>query len=324
MGFIRTQAGLGELGFVRGPAMLYYAPLTQPPPASISDATTGVIKGASATPTNEVQSLVTSGTPTGGSFKLAFKGATTGTIAYNAAATDVQAALSSLTTIGFGNVACTGGPLPTAVTITFQGSLAGTSVPLVTVSTPALTGGSTPAAAVTRTTPGTGPYDPIGSWAILGATKNGIAPSVNSTSTEFTVDQYIQSIGRLPDNWTWTLATSLVEVTPENLALAWDMGPVTLNSVPSPAEKKMGFGAPGTFSQWQIAVIHARTNPGPLNGLLRLHYFRRAQRSDAESSLTYQASGDQQSVAFNMTMYPDTTVSDPYSQVGYLLDQVAS
>lgn len=324
MAFIRTQAGLGELGFVRGPAMLYYAPLTQPPPASISDSTTGVIKGASASPTNEVQSLATSGTPTGGTFKLSFKGQVTGTIAFNAAATDVAAALQSLTTIGFGNVACTGGALPSAVVITFGGSLAGTAVPLIVVSTPALTGGSSPAAAVTRTTTGTGPYDPIGSWSVLGATKNGIVPSVNQTSTEFTVDQYLQPLGRLYDTWTWTLATSLVEVTPENLTLAWDMGPVTLNAVPTPAEKKMGFGAPTTPSQWQIAIIHARTNPGPLNGLLRLHYFRRAQRSDAESSLTYQASGDQQSVAFNMTMYPDTTVSDPYSQVGYLLDQVAS
>jgi hypothetical protein len=321
MGFIRTQAGLGELGFVRGPAMIYAAPLTQAPPSAITD----VIKGVSTSPTSEVQSLAITGTPSGGTFKLAFKGAVTGTIAYNAAAADVQAALAPLTTIGFGNVACTGGALPgSAVVITFSGALAGQGQPLITVSTPALTGGTTPAAAVTRTTPGVGPYDPQGAWFALGATKNGITPSVNNTETEFTVDQYLAPIGTLPDQWTWSLATSLVETTLENLALVWDMGPVTLDTVPTIPEKVMGFGDPDSYAQRQIAVIHRRTNPGTLNGLLRMHYFRLCSRTAAESSMVYQASGDQQSVALNMRAYSDPRITDPYQRVGYMRDQVPS
>lgn len=63
---------------------------------------------------------------TGGGFTLSFKGQRTLTqIPYNATAAQVQAALEGLSTIGAGNVICTGGPLPTSsVVITFQNALA--------------------------------------------------------------------------------------------------------------------------------------------------------------------------------------------------------
>src|SRR5437763_507552 len=82
----------------------------------------------------------------------------------------------------------------------------------------------TPAATVAETTPGTGQYDPVGSWFDLGATKNGIVPTMNNTEDEFTIDQQKVAIGVLPNEWTWSFTTSLVEVTPENLATTWDMG----------------------------------------------------------------------------------------------------
>jgi hypothetical protein len=98
-GFQRTNAGIEQLGFVRGPARLLAAPLTQAPPANIGD----IIK-LTGSPTNEVQSLAISGTPTGGTFRLAFKSVSTANIAYNATAAAVQAALEALSTIGSGNV----------------------------------------------------------------------------------------------------------------------------------------------------------------------------------------------------------------------------
>lgn len=319
-GFVRTQAGLTELGFVRGPAMIYAAPLTTAPPATIPD----IILPPSTSPVNEVQSLAITGTPTGGTFKLAFKGAVTGTIAFNAAAADVQAALSALTTIGFGNVACTGGPLPgSPVVITFGGSLAGTNVPTITISTPVLTGGTTPVAAVTVTTPGSGPYDPVGAWFALGATKDGVNPTYNNTEDEFTIDQQLAILGALPNQHTWAFTTSLVEVSLENLALVCNMGAVTLNTVPAIPEKKMGMGSPTTYDQFRVAIIHRRTNPGALNGLLRCHFFRIAQRQAAEVSFgPYQASGDQVKAALSMRGLADETVSDPFQNVGYFLDQV--
>jgi hypothetical protein len=101
----------------------------------------------------EVQSLVDTGA-SAGQLKLTFLGQTTADIAYNASAAAVQAALELLPSIGTGNVTCTGGPLPTAVVITFAGRLAKVAgLPLIvgSMGTTPLTGGT---AVVTRTTAG--------------------------------------------------------------------------------------------------------------------------------------------------------------------------
>src|SRR3954462_12938533 len=130
--FQRTNAGIDQLGFVRGPARLLAAPLTQAPPANIGD-----ILRLTGTPANEVQTLTITGTPTGGTFRLSFRGVTTATIAYNATAAAVQAALEAISTVGTGNVTGTGGPLPgTGVVLTFVGQLAGQNVPLLAINTP--------------------------------------------------------------------------------------------------------------------------------------------------------------------------------------------
>lgn len=105
--------------------------------------------------TNAVQELEITGTPTGGTFTLTFRGQTTAAIDHDATAGEVEDALEVLSTIGVGNVACGGGALPgSPVTITFTGDLAATALPLVTANGAALSGGSAPAAAVTETTPG--------------------------------------------------------------------------------------------------------------------------------------------------------------------------
>ncbi len=74
----------------------------------------------------------------GGSFTLSFSGQTTGTIAYNASAATVLAALEALSNIGSGDVAVT----QTVNTfsakewqVTFQGALASTNVAQITVNT---------------------------------------------------------------------------------------------------------------------------------------------------------------------------------------------
>ncbi|ASU00797.2 putative tape measure protein [Nocardia phage NTR1] len=106
------------------------------------------------TPANEVQSLATSGSPTGGTITLTFQGQTTAPIAYNAAAAAVQSALEALSNVEAGEITAAGGALGTApVTLTFGGRYAGANVPKITV-TSALTGGTDPTAAITVTTEG--------------------------------------------------------------------------------------------------------------------------------------------------------------------------
>jgi hypothetical protein len=106
-------------------------------------------------PSNEVQTLTITGSPTGGTFTLTYSGQTTAAIAYNASAAVVEDALEALSNIASGDVVTGGGALPgTPVTITFTGNLAGQNVGALTANGSGLTGGTAPAATITETTPG--------------------------------------------------------------------------------------------------------------------------------------------------------------------------
>lgn len=125
-----------------------------PPGTSLARGT--VVGEYSAAAANEVQSLAITGSPTGGTFRLTFNGQTTTALNHNSSAAAVQAALEALSTIGTGNVVCTGGALPgTAVTITFVKDLGNRNVAAITT-TDSLTGGSSPASAITTSTAGSG------------------------------------------------------------------------------------------------------------------------------------------------------------------------
>lgn len=106
---------------------------------SMVPATTGV-------QTNEKQTLTMStagGAATGGAFTLTYSGQTTSTIAYNASAATVQAALEALSNIGAGDVTVTGsaaGPW----TVEFTGALDQTDVALMTSNAASVTGPGSP------------------------------------------------------------------------------------------------------------------------------------------------------------------------------------
>jgi hypothetical protein len=144
--------------------------------------------------TNEVQTLTITGTPTGGSFTVTstitgysrltadnnFTG-TTVAVAYNATAAVLQAALETI--LGVGNVVCAGGPFPgTACTITFQGELAVTNVAALST-TDSLTGGSTPASAISTTTAGVN--GAITSTVIMGFSEMNDVSPVSQWPTSF-------------------------------------------------------------------------------------------------------------------------------------------
>jgi hypothetical protein len=116
--------------------------------------------GAPVAGTDAVQTITFGGTPTGGTFKLAFDGATTAAITWvNVNATlvaNIDAALEALPTVGPGNVTTAVGTMTAGIgtiTVTFVGALAKLAVPTITVAQNALTG-TTPTVAVAATTPG--------------------------------------------------------------------------------------------------------------------------------------------------------------------------
>jgi hypothetical protein len=127
---------------------------TEIPAFPVSPTEIDVYVGA-ATGTSEVQTVTVTGTPTGGSFKLTYAGQETASIAFDAAAATVQTALQNLSTIGMNNATVTGGPGPgTPWVVTFAAALAGIDTFLLTLSTNALTGGTSPTVTIVETTPG--------------------------------------------------------------------------------------------------------------------------------------------------------------------------
>lgn len=116
--------------------------------------------GAPSAGTSEVQTLTIGGTPSGGTFKLAYDGQTTANITWSATnatlLANVDAALEALSNIGTGNMTTAAGTLTAGIgtiTLTFAGTLATLAVSTITVNANALTGTS-PTLAVVETTPG--------------------------------------------------------------------------------------------------------------------------------------------------------------------------
>lgn len=110
--------------------------------------------------TNAVQTLTIGGTPTGGTFRLAFEGFTTADITWSATnatlLANMQAALDALPSLGTNGLVAAAGTLTAGigtVTLTAGGNRARQPIGLVTVANNSLTGTS-PTLAMANTTPG--------------------------------------------------------------------------------------------------------------------------------------------------------------------------
>lgn len=321
--FFRTF--VNDRSFIRGAARLLVAPITQAFPQKISD----VVALATAIGNNDVQTITEDAGVTAGNFTVTIDFApngtpspvTSGNIPYNATAAQAQTALVAMSNVGAGGVVCTGGPLPgAAVVCTFQGPLANTLVPLMTVNSAGLTGGAAHTAHTTPGSPALALYDAQPGWNDLGATKNGISIAINNAEETFDIDQQLGIIGSQPSSWTVTVSTSLAESTPERMQVAWMGSAITVDNTPlSGPEKQIGFGAPNFYTQRRIAVLYQRPS-----GLIRGYFFRIAQRSPAESTLAHNKTGDQQSIAVAFNILADNTVSDVLSQFFIIRDQAVS
>lgn len=302
---------------IRGPARLLIAPITQAFPASIE-----AIVWTAATSTSyasDVQTLTVTGTPTGGTFTLSYQSVQTAPIAFNAASGAVQTALNALPGIAnAGGVTCSGGALPSAaVVITFvsQGIQ-----PLILAQT-AFTGGTTPAAAVVHTTPGVGQYDPMSGWSDLGSTKTGAQVQRNNTETQIDVDQVYGMLLGIPDEWTMTVTTAFAETSLETIQMAWEGAGITLDATQSPNERHLPLGAPLSYTERRLAVLHQKTI-GTSAGRLRAVVLRRVTHSPASSTLDYQKTGAQQSLSYVFGAYADFGVADEKARFGEIIEQL--
>lgn len=116
--------------------------------------------GAPGAGTSEVQTLTIGGTPTGGTFKIAYDGQISGAITWSATTNtllaNINAALDAMANIGTGGCVATDSTLSSGVgnvLLTFAANLAKLAVNTMTINTNALTG-SAPTLAIAETTPG--------------------------------------------------------------------------------------------------------------------------------------------------------------------------
>ena len=117
---------------------------------------------------SQVQTVKLTGTPTGGTFTLT-QGTATSALPYNATPAQVQTALEGLASVGAGNVSVTGTSLTDAsgFDVAWISALQGKTLALT--GTASLTGGSTPAVAVTVKTA-------VNGWSPVGHTSRGDMP----------------------------------------------------------------------------------------------------------------------------------------------------
>lgn len=304
--------------FVRGAARLIYADLTKPFPTVLSD----MIYTTSASNTNEVQSIASTGTPTGGTFTLSFKGYTTAPIAYNASAAVIDAALEALSSVGTNGVTCAGGPLPTAVTVTFTNQLGNTNVPSLTANFSGLTGGTTPTVTVGTTTPGVGLYDVKSGWVDLGPTLGGITVARNNQEQTFSVDQIQADIQTLPTGWEMSASASVSRNDIDTLQYLWEGGAITVDA--TTGERTLPLGAPTVYRQRRLGVLFQRqsTDGGVTAGGIRAYCFRLTQRSPQDSNQVFNKEGAQVTTPFTWKALADTTIADENARFGAVIDQI--
>lgn len=97
---------------------------------------------------NHIQVVTIIGSPTSGTYTLAYDGQTTGTLTLTESTTDMQTALEALSTIGSGNVTVTGAP--GAYTVALGGTLVGGVLPQLIPRT-TFSGGTAPGVQITAT-----------------------------------------------------------------------------------------------------------------------------------------------------------------------------
>lgn len=156
-------------------------------------------------------------------------------------------------------------------------------------------------------------FDAQTGWTDVGATKTGITITRNNTEETFDVDQILGDIDSRPVSYEQTVATALAEVTLENFQLAWEGGPISSSG----GFRTMGVGEPAVYTRKRLAIIFQKAN-----GKLRMHAFRKTQKSAQESAIPYNKTGEQQSIPVTFRALADTSISDVNTRTQVIFDQV--
>lgn len=156
-------------------------------------------------------------------------------------------------------------------------------------------------------------YDAMSGWSDVGATKTGITITHNNTEETFDVDQILGDIDSRPVSYEQTVATALAEVTLENFQLAWEGGTISTSG----SFRSMGVGEPASYTRKRLAIIFQKAN-----GKLRMHAFRKTQKSAQESAIPFNKTGEQQSIPVTFRALADTSISDVNTRTQVIFDEI--
>jgi len=154
-------------------------------------------------------------------------------------------------------------------------------------------------------------------WNDLGATKNGITITINNSEEEFDVDQILGDIATEPTSWECSVGTQLAEFTEERMQIAWEGSGIIVDSTVTPNEKEIGFGQPTSYTQRRLAVLFQRPN-----GKIRGYFFRKVQRTPAESTITHAKTGEQISIPVTWKALADASVAEVKKRFFIIRDQM--
>jgi len=156
-------------------------------------------------------------------------------------------------------------------------------------------------------------FDAQTGWNDLGATKTGITITHNNTEETFDVDQIFGDLDTRPTGWEVMVATALSEMTLAQLQLAWEG---SASGTGSAGSAMLGVGQPLFYTKRRLAVLFQRQD-----GRIRAFVFRIVVRTPQESSIVFNKTGEQQTVAVRFRALADTSVADIYSRYFVIFDQ---
>jgi hypothetical protein len=149
-------------------------------------------------------------------------------------------------------------------------------------------------------------YDAQSGWTDLGATKGGVTVTVNNTEEEFDIDQILGAIKTEPVNWEASVSTQLAEMNLERLQVAWEGGDITtVSSGQADPFDEMGFGQAEHYTLRRLAVLYKRPTDK-----IRAFVFWKVGRSPQESTVVFNKTGEQQSVAVRFRAFAETSLSE--------------
>jgi hypothetical protein len=103
--------------------------------------------------------------------------------------------------------------------------------------------------------------------------------------------------------------------------LAWEGGNIYTDATQSPNERHLPLGAPLSYSNRRLAVLHQKTI-GTSAGRIRAAVLRSVTRSPQNSTMDFQKTGNQQTIAHTFRAFADFTVADPAARFGELIEEL--